>query len=94
MLVEKLVSKTSVEALNDGILVRLARFDEMQLDAGVSAPLEQFSAGEFRAIIGFDGRRQRSRKRDAIEDPRNAFSGKREVDLKCNALAREIVDNG
>ena len=51
MLVEKLVSKTSVEALNDGILVRLARFDEMQLDAGVSAPLEQFSAGEFRAMV-------------------------------------------
>ena len=40
MLIQKLVAKTSVEAFDDGILVRLAGLDEVQLDAGFPAPLQ------------------------------------------------------
>ena len=55
--VEQFVSKAPVETLDDGVLIRLTGLDEVQLDAGFAAPLQQLAARKVAAIVGLYGRR-------------------------------------
>jgi hypothetical protein len=51
VLVEALIAQTAVEALDVGVLVWLAGFDEMQLDALGIGPCVERSADELRAVV-------------------------------------------
>ena len=49
--VETLLPQPAVEALDEGVLNRLARLDELQLHAAFVGPLIEYAASKFRAII-------------------------------------------
>jgi hypothetical protein len=52
VLVQTLVAQAAVEALDVGTLVRLARLDEMQVDAVGVGPSVERPADELRAVVG------------------------------------------
>jgi len=54
-LVQALTPEASAEALNESVLHRLARCDEMPLDAAFLAPAQDRYAGQFRSIVIEDG---------------------------------------
>src|SRR5947199_2010382 len=54
-LVEQLVAELAVEALDEGVLRRLAWGDVVPIDAGLLAPAQDRSAGQLGAIVADDG---------------------------------------
>ena len=54
VLVEALVAELAVEGLDVSVLIRLAGFDEEQLDASRMSPGQHGPAAEFLAVIGSD----------------------------------------
>jgi len=57
MLVEAAFSELAVERFHEGVLRRLTRLDEVQLDVVVSGPKEHRFAGELGAVVTDDGLR-------------------------------------
>ena len=53
-LVEQLVTHPAVEALNEAVLHRLSRRDEVPVDDRVLAPGQHGVAGELGAMVGHD----------------------------------------
>ena len=53
--VEAFVAELPVEALDVGVLVRLSRVDESQVDASLLGPPQEGPAGELRALVNDDG---------------------------------------
>src|SRR5262245_28597330 len=51
-LVQELVAHAAVEALDEGVLDRLARRNEVPVDAGVLAPGQHGVASELGAVVG------------------------------------------
>ncbi len=64
MLVQALVAQATVKALDEAVLLRLARRDLMPLDPGVLAPGEDGVTGQFGAIVAD----HRARQLDSIVD--------------------------
>ena len=56
MIIQTLIPKATVEALNVRILRGLARFDQLELDAILISPLIQCLAGELRSLISVNQR--------------------------------------
>src|SRR6185369_2686791 len=54
MTVQALEPKLAVEALDESVLVGLARLDESQLDAALLSPSEKHGTCEFRAVVRDD----------------------------------------
>ncbi len=54
MLVEALIPEATDEALDESVLLRLARLDVMPFDIPVAPPLEDGMAGQFRAVVRDD----------------------------------------
>ena len=54
MLVQALIAQPAVEAFHHGVLDRLARFDEAQLDPTFICPLIQSPTGQFRPNVHHD----------------------------------------
>ena len=59
VLVQALVAELAVEALDVGVLRRLAGLDQAQLDAALVGPLVERPARELRPLVGPDRLRQR-----------------------------------
>ena len=51
MLVQALVSKSAVEALDVGVLVGFARIDLPQVDVAIMRPVQHRLANELRSVI-------------------------------------------
>ena len=51
MVVQALIPEPAVEALNERILCRFARLDQLELHAMLVGPLVQCLAGEFRPLV-------------------------------------------
>src|SRR5690554_4539244 len=64
--VQTLISEFPVEAFNEGILGRLARLDEMQMEPGPLAPEEHLLPGKLRAIVADDRPWQTSARAKAL----------------------------
>src|SRR5512137_2990385 len=58
MLVQALLAQPAVEALDEGVLDRLARLDELQLNAALVGPLIEYAAGKFRPVVALNHCRQ------------------------------------
>jgi hypothetical protein len=58
VLVQALVAQATIEALNEAVLLRLARSDVMPLDAGVLAPGENGVTGQFGSVVADHHARQ------------------------------------
>jgi hypothetical protein len=50
----KLIAQAAVEALAEGVLLRLARLDILPGDASLIGPGEDRIRGQLRAVIGYD----------------------------------------
>jgi len=89
--VQALISEFPVEAFDEGILSRLARLDEVQLDARPLAPEEHRLAGKLRAIITDDRPRQASTYGELIEAACDLQAGDRHINDLAHALAGVVV---
>src|SRR5262249_41939793 len=67
VLVETLVSESAVEALNEGVLDRLPRADEVELDAPAVGPGVERPASELKAIVADQRRRERPRREEVVD---------------------------
>src|SRR5579859_6050338 len=78
--VEAFVAQLAVEALDEGILHRLAWFDEPQTYPGPLRPVEHRTARAFRAVVENYFRRQAKVHGQLVKIAGNAGAGDREVD--------------
>src|ERR1051326_4770732 len=58
VLVETLLPQPAIEALDEGVLDRFARLDELQLHSALVNPLIEHAAGKFRTVVGLYHSRQ------------------------------------
>jgi hypothetical protein len=58
VLIEAFVAQPSVEALDESVLNRFARFDELDPHPALVGPLVERPPGELRAVVGLDHGRQ------------------------------------
>src|SRR5688572_13386643 len=93
MLVQALVAEPAVEALDVGVLDRLAGPDEVQLDAALVCPGVQHLAGELGTVVADDAFGQAAYLRDRGEDLRHAETAEGGVDLDGQRLAGEVIDD-
>jgi len=66
-LVEQFVAQAGIEALDEGILLRLAGRDVMPLDPRLLRPAQDRQAGEFGAIVGNTHRRPAAPGNDGLK---------------------------
>ena len=95
VLVEALVAQAAVEALDEGVLHRLARRDEAQAYAALVGPLVQRPARHLRPVVHDDLLRLGASAGDhPVQHPRHALARDRGVDLDGQRLPRVGVDHG
>lgn len=91
VLVEALVPKLAVEALDVGVLDGLARPDEVQLHPAAVGPLVHGPAREFRPVVTGDDLGQAAELGDLVEQGRHALAPDGEVHEEYQAFARKDV---
>lgn len=91
--VEQLVAQASVEALDEGILGRLARCDVVPLNPNFLAPAQHRHAGQLGAVVGNTHRRSAAPGNNSIEFAHDPQARQRGVGDRRQALAREVVDD-
>ena len=82
MFVQAFIAQSTVEALDVGVLHRLARLDEVQLDATAVRPGIQGAARKLWAIIDGEGLGQPVGLGQAVQNLDDLGAGQRRVD--CN----------
>ena len=92
-LVQELVAQPAVEALDEGILLRLAGRDVVPFDPRLLRPAQDRHAGELGAVVGDDHRGPAARGDDGIELARDTQPGQRRIGDQRQAFAGEIVDD-
>ena len=91
VLVQAFVAACAVEALDERILRRLPRIDEIQHHPVRVRPGIERRAGELGPVVADDRARIPAYLRDAIEHARHPLARQREVHLDHRALTRAIV---
>src|SRR5574343_1440464 len=74
MVVKTLIPEPAVEALDERILRRFARLDQLELHTVLVGPLVQCLAGEFRSLFSPDGLGIAPETRRLIEDSGHVMS--------------------
>src|SRR5262249_45955221 len=87
------VPKLPVEALDEGVLDRLAGPDEAQPHAARVRQRIERAAAEFRAVVHDQDLRQANRFCQAVEDTDDAQARERAVDFDRDTLPSEVVDD-
>jgi len=87
--VQTLVARAAVEALDVGVLVRLARFDEMQVDPVGVGPRVERPADELRTVVGDQHRRLSARVDQALQHLGDTPPADRGIDINRQAGADE-----
>lgn len=93
-LVQQIVAQAAVEALDKGVLLRLAGSDVVPIDPAFLRPAQDRHAGQPGAVIGDAGERFAARGNDGIELSPDTQARRRGVGDQCQALAGEVIDNG
>ena len=70
VLVQALITESSVKTLTKSVLSWLARLDKTQFHAMLKGPLIQCAAGELRSLIGFYRSRITTKQRDTVQNTR------------------------
>jgi len=92
-LVQALVAQASVEALGEGVLLRLAGVDIMPGDPRAGLPFEERAAGEFRAVVTDHAGGLAVHADHSVEFARDAMAANRGVGDHADAFPRAIVDH-
>lgn len=94
-LVQELVPQPRVEALDEPVLVGLARCDVVPLDIAFLRPAQDRHAGQFGAVVADDSVRPRHALEDRCiqlsADPR---AGDRRIGDQAHALPAVVIDHG
>ena len=91
--VEAFVAELAVQALDEGVLHGLARFDEAQAHAGPLRLVEHGAAGSFGTVVEDDLLGQSVQQRQIVEIPRHPCAGDRDVDDLAGAEPAVVVDD-
>jgi len=91
--VDAFVSKSTVEAFDEGVLRRLSWRNIVQLDLSFCGPCKHRKTGHLGAIIHHDGFWISAIERDALQNVRHAKPADRCVDFNRERFAREVVDD-
>ena len=87
------IANRPVIALDVGVLLRLARLDEVDTDAAFCCPRQGHGADVFRAVVAPDRNWLSAPFNDPVERAYHAFGRQREVDLDSQTFAVEVVDH-
>ncbi len=90
--VQTFLSQAAVEAIDEEVLDRLSRLDELQLHATLVGPLIEYPPGKFRTIVGLDHGRQSEPASQSFQHPLHPLAGERDVNLDSQALPTPLVD--
>src|SRR6056297_152241 len=93
MLVEQFLAIGAVEALDIGVLIRLAGLDVLDSYAGVLGPVREGLTQELWTIVRSEYLREAMLGPQAFKDPDQSYRGNRGVDLDVQRLAIEVVDD-
>ena len=74
VLVQALISESSVKSLNKSVLSQLARLDQTQFHAMLKGSLIQCAAGKFRSLIGSYRSRIAAKQRDTVQNTRDLYA--------------------
>src|SRR6266446_7761259 len=91
VLVETLVAEPAVETLDVGILIRLARLDEVQPDALGVGPCIEGPADELGSIVRDEHRRARARLDEPLEHLDHSPAADRRVHFDRQTGPREVI---
>jgi len=94
VLAEALLAQAAVEALDEGVLDRVSRFDKLQFHPMVERPLIEDPTAEFRPIVGLNHQRQPALAAEPLQYPGYAFAGQRDVDFDGEAFPTPFVEHG
>src|SRR5918993_685887 len=89
--VEAFLAEAAVEALDRGVLHRLAGIDEEQLHAVLMGPAVEITTAEFGPVVHDQHVRVAAVAGDVLEQADHPVSRQREVDQDGRALARAVV---
>jgi len=91
MVVQALVAELAVEALDVGVLRRLAGCDQLQIDPPTIGPSVHRSACELRSLVGADRPGRSPELGDLIEHVRNVAARDPVIDRDIQALSGEVI---
>jgi hypothetical protein len=91
--VQALISQPAVEALDIGVLIRLARFYQPQLDPLPMRPHHHRLPRELRAVVRADHLRLAPQRTDRIEHARQVLTAHRVLHGHRDHLVRRVIDH-
>ena len=92
-LVEAFVAQPPVEALDEGVLCRLAGRDIVPGDPPLGRPAQDRHAGQLRSVVRDAAERPGAAGDDGVQLAGDALPGDRGVGDQAEALPREVVDH-
>ncbi len=92
-LVEAFVAQAAVEALDEGVVGRLARRDVMPFDLAFLKPAQDRCRGQLGAIVADHRQRLAARGKHGIQFARDAGTRQRCIRHQRQAFPREVVDH-
>src|SRR5215467_14768922 len=93
MSIEDFLAKRSVEALDEGVLIGLARLDVAEADALGGAPRHEGLSDEFRTIVDAQAGRAPIETREVVEHADDARAGDRRPNLDAQSFTVALVDD-
>src|SRR5579871_6079723 len=93
-LVQELIAQSSVEALDESVLCRLAGRNVVPFDPALLRPAQHRQTGQLGAVVGDDHGRTATHGDDRLELAHDPQSRQRRVGDQRQAFAREVVDDG
>jgi hypothetical protein len=93
MFVEAFVPSFPVEALDVGVLDRLAGWDVMQAHTVLLGPAQHPAAGQVRSVIQHDDLGQAADRSQRVQHPPDTLTRKAKVGLGRQTLAGALVDH-
>ena len=93
VLVEALVTKLTVEALDNAILDRLSRPDEIQPNPMAIGPRIECSAGKLGSVVHHQADGLATLLDGPFQDPCDPLTGQRGIDFDRQALPDEVIDH-
>lgn len=93
MMRQPVIAYGAVIALDTGVLLRLARLDERDLETVLGSPSLGCLADVFQTVVAPDHARFAASFDQLVRRPDDTFRGQREIDIDDQAFAVEVVND-